>query len=420
MGVSSAPSFFARLANLSQHPQGIIRFMPTMTALPPLSLYIHFPWCVRKCPYCDFNSHEKGTDFDESAYVQALIDDLEQELPRIWGRTITSVFMGGGTPSLFSPQSLDRLLGDLRARLNLAADTEISLEANPGTLEQGRFSEYRAIGINRLSIGVQSFHDDQLQALGRIHGRREAIRAAEAAHHAGFDNVNLDLMFALPGQNLARAEEDVQTAIDLEPAHISLYQLTLEPNTLFHHQPPSLPDEDLAWQMQTEGQRRLAQAGFDQYEISAYARTGRQCRHNLNYWQFGDYLGIGAGAHDKISDAQAGRISRQWKLKQPKAYLEAAGSARRIAGQRVLDTDDVMLEFMMNALRLKQGFTRELFEQQTGLDFILAEAPLRKAEHQGWIDMAAQHIRPTSQGQLFLNDLLGLFLSGAAGEQKAR
>ncbi len=394
--------------------------MPAITRLPPLSLYIHFPWCVRKCPYCDFNSHEKGTDFDEMAYNQALVDDLEQELPRIWGRRIHSIFMGGGTPSLFSPESLDRLLGDLRARLNLAADLEITLEANPGTLEQVRFSEYRAIGINRLSIGVQSFHDDQLQALGRIHGRGEAIAAAEAAHGAGFDNFNLDLMFALPGQSLAQAGEDVQTAIDLEPAHISLYQLTLEPNTLFHHQPPTLPDEDLAWQMQEQGQLRLAQAGFDQYEISAHARTDRQCRHNLNYWQFGDYLGIGAGAHDKISDAQARRVSRQWKLRQPKAYLDAANSDRRIAGQRVLDSQDMLLEFMMNTLRLKQGFTPSLFEQHTGLDFILAEAPLRKAEHKGWIETTEQRIRPTPQGQQFLNDLLGLFLADEAREQKPR
>lgn len=331
------------------------------TTLPPLSLYIHLPWCVRKCPYCDFNSHEvKSTNgaLPEAAYIDALLRDLEQDLPRIWGRRVMSVFIGGGTPSLFSPEALDRLLSGLRARLAINADSEITLEANPGTAEQEKFTEYRALGINRLSIGVQSFHDDALQRLGRIHGRDEAIRAAEMAHAAGFDNFNLDLMFALPQQTARQAAEDVATAIALEATHISYYQLTLEPNTLFHAQPPILPDNDLAWQMQQAGQEQLATADYEQYEVSAYAQTKRQCAHNLNYWQFGDYLGLGAGAHGKITDAAQQNITRLSKHRHPQKFMQTAGTAQSIQSERILTRKDVGLEFMMNALRLNKEIGR--------------------------------------------------------------
>lgn len=380
------------------------------TQLPPLALYIHFPWCVQKCPYCDFNSHQLNGDLQEDQYIDALIADLEQELPRIWGRNIQSIFMGGGTPSLFSPESMDRLLSAVRARLNCAADIEITLEANPGTVEIGRFNEYFAAGINRLSIGVQSFHNDQLEALGRIHDRKQAIRAIETAHAAGFGNFNIDLMFALPGQNRAAALQDIQTAIDLEPAHISYYQLTLEPNTLFHKFPPTLPDDDTAWAIQDAAQTRLANAGYTQYEISAYAKNGQRSRHNMNYWSFGDYLGIGAGAHDKISDAQNQSITRRWKQKHPERYIETASTDARIAGSRVLESRETVFEFMMNALRLANGIDTSLFTRYTGLPLILAEPGLRRAEENEWLSWDNLHIRPTRKGQLFLNDLLELFL----------
>ncbi len=380
------------------------------TTLPPLSLYIHLPWCVRKCPYCDFNSHEVKAELPETAYVDAVLLDLEQDLPRVWGRRVTSVFIGGGTPSLFSPEALDRLLSGLRARLVINADAEITLEANPGTAEQEKFSEYRALGINRLSIGVQSFHDDALQRLGRIHGRGEAIRAAEMAHAAGFDNFNLDLMFALPKQNAKQAAEDVATAIDLEPTHISYYQLTLEPNTLFHAQPPVLPDDDLAWQMQQAGQQQLAEANYGQYEVSAYAQPKRQCAHNLNYWQFGDYLGLGAGAHGKITDASQQNITRLAKQRQPQAFMETAGTALGIQSERVLTRKDVGLEFVMNALRLNDGFDTALFTTHSGQQLSLIDAPLRKAQEAGLIQRSPQHIRPTEKGRRFLDDLLTLFV----------
>jgi len=379
------------------------------TTLPPLSLYIHFPWCVRKCPYCDFNSHALKNDLPETAYIDALISDLEQELPLIWGRPISSIFLGGGTPSLFAPEALDRLFSALRARLAFAPDIEITLEANPGAIERGRFREYRAVGINRLSIGVQSFNNNQLQALGRIHNRRDAYNAAEAAHAAGVDNFNLDLMFALPRQTLPQALSDLDEAIALEPAHLSWYQLTIEPNTLFHQQQPTLPSDEHSWEMQQQGKAKLATAGYTQYEVSAYAR-GAQCLHNLNYWRFGDYLGIGAGAHGKISRADTQTIYRRWKIKQPAAYLKHAGSEERLAGLQVLSENDASLEFMMNALRLQQGFPSELFMQHTGLPLSLVEEPLREAEERGWIQWRKNQIMPTEDGQRFLNDLLGLFL----------
>jgi oxygen-independent coproporphyrinogen-3 oxidase len=284
--------------------------MPEFHILPPLSLYIHVPWCVRKCPYCDFNSHELRTELPEHQYIDALLQDLQQDLPRVWGRTVQTVFIGGGTPSLLSAEAIDRLLSGLRTCITLDPAAEVTLEANPGTVEAQRFSEYRSAGINRLSIGIQSFSNDLLQSLGRIHNRREAIRAAELAHGAGLDNFNLDLMFALPGQSQQQAAKDVHDAIALEPAHISYYQLTLEPNTWFHKHPPVLPDDDAAWQIQRQGQELLTEHGYLQYEVSAYARQDQRCRHNLNYWQFGDYLGIGAGAHGKISSTAPMGIAR--------------------------------------------------------------------------------------------------------------
>ena len=286
--------------------------MQEATAIP-LSLYIHFPWCVRKCPYCDFNSHEAMAKIPEREYINALLGDLDHSLADIWGRSIQTIFMGGGTPSLFSPESMDRLLSQLRARLNFSPNIEISMEANPGTAEQGKFSEFFAVGINRLSIGIQSFDNVQLQRLGRIHNRREAFRAVEIAHAAGFDNLNLDLMFGLPRQTNEQALADLQNAIDLEATHLSHYQLTIEPNTFFYHQPPQTPDDDQLFEMQQQCQTLLADRGYTQYEVSAYAKDNHRCQHNLNYWQFGDYLGIGAGAHSKLSHGQPLQMTRQWR-----------------------------------------------------------------------------------------------------------
>jgi oxygen-independent coproporphyrinogen-3 oxidase len=383
--------------------------MFNFTTLPPLSLYVHIPWCVQKCPYCDFNSHEMRMGLLEQEYIDALLKDLEQDLPRIWGRKVISIFIGGGTPSLFQPESIDRLLSGIRARLNLVADCEITMEANPGTVETGKFAEFRGTGINRLSIGIQSFDDDCLRKLGRIHGRREAIRAAEQAHDAGFDSFNLDLMFGLPGQSLAMAEEDVRTAIALEPGHLSYYQLTIEPNTLFHSQPPVLPKEGVIWDIQQRGQQLLAEAGLAQYEVSAYAQKGKPCRHNRNYWEFGDYLGIGAGAHGKISDAAQQNITRLWKVKQPANYLAHAGEPAGIGGEQVLTREEVGVEFMMNALRLTEGFATELFAH-TGHPISLLEKPLAQAEAQGLIEWDINHIRPTERGQRYLDSLLTLFI----------
>jgi len=387
--------------------RGSVTPMFQFSAPPPLGLYVHVPWCVRKCPYCDFNSHEMKGDIPEVAYVDALLADLEQDLPAVWGRPVSSVFIGGGTPSLLSPEALERLFSGLRARLRLLPEAEITLEANPGTVEAGRFSEFRAVGINRLSIGVQSFHDDLLQCLGRIHGRREAIRAAEAAHAAGFDNFNLDLMFGLPGQSLDQGAEDIATAIALEPTHVSYYQLTLEPNTAFHHRPPTLPHEEAIEAIQQLGQTRLAAAGYAQYEVSAYARAGRQCRHNLNYWHFGDYLGIGAGAHGKLTQAAEGRIERLWKRRHPRDYLEAGD---KVDGRSVLGRSDAAFEFMLNALRLVEGFDTELFTRHTGLALNVVTPGLLQAERRGLIVWDRERVCPTAQGRNFLNDLIQLFL----------
>ncbi|MCZ6733672.1 MAG: radical SAM family heme chaperone HemW [Gammaproteobacteria bacterium] len=383
--------------------------MFNFAAPPPLSLYIHLPWCVRKCPYCDFNSYRLGEELPEQAYIDALIRDLDQDLPRVWGRRIQSIFLGGGTPSLFSPESIDALLSAVRARLPFDAESEVTLEANPGTVDLGRFKGFREAGINRLSIGVQSFEEEKLRALGRMHGREEALRAADAARAAGFDNFNLDLMFGLPNQTVEQALADVRTAIDLAPDHLSVYQLTIEPNTAFYAAPPELPDDDIRWTMQQQLQEFLRDNEYQQYEVSAYAREGRRCNHNLNYWHFGDYLGIGAGAHGKISDAEG--ISRTRKINQPNAYIANAGTARGITDDRRLSWQDAIVEFMMNALRLTDGFPVPLFQERTGLPISVAMSALNTAQREELLVRGDQTIRPTDRGKRFLNDLLCLFLS---------
>ncbi len=380
--------------------------MLNLTAPPPLSLYIHYPWCVRKCPYCDFNSHPYHDEIPESDYLAALLRDLEQHLPEVWGRPVESIFIGGGTPSLLSPDGLDTMLSQLRARLLLVPGCEITLEANPGTVEQGRFAAFRQAGVNRLSIGVQSFDDAMLQRLGRIHSGEEAIHAAEAAHAAGFDNFNLDLMFGLPAQDQAAARRDLEQAIALDPTHLSWYQLTIEPNTAFAHTPPVVPQEETLWAIQNTGQALLGDRGYVQYEVSAYAREGRRCRHNLNYWRFGDYLGIGPGAHGKLSHCAEGRIERCWKHRHPRHWLTAGDDAGR---SEILRTE-LPLEFMMNALRLVDGFETALFAANTGMPLCSAESPLKRAEELGLIIWDSGRITPTVRGRNHLNELLGLFL----------
>lgn len=379
-----------------------------MPDLPPLALYIHIPWCVRKCPYCDFNSHAAGPDIPEDAYVSALLDDFDRELPGALGRPLTSIFFGGGTPSLFSAVALGRLLDGLRARIPMAADVEITLEANPGTFEQNKFTAYRALGINRLSIGVQSFQADKLEALGRIHSGDEALRAAEMARRAGFDNFNLDLMHGLPGQSQDEALGDLRQAIALAPTHLSWYQLTLEPNTVFWNQPPQLPEDDILWDIQEAGQALLASAGFAQYEVSAYARPGRAARHNLNYWSFGDFIGIGAGAHGKLTAAD-GTVRRTWKTRLPKDYLNLAKPF--MAGDKVLEPEELPFEFLMNALRLTDGVPATLFTARTGLPLAALAEGRAVAERKGLLLADPERLAATPRGQLFLNDLLQLFLT---------
>ena len=376
-------------------------------ALPPLSLYLHFPWCVRKCPYCDFNSHQAGDEIPETAYIDALIRDLDQALPG--DRRVVSVFLGGGTPSLFSAAAVERLLTAVRRRLNLARDAEITLEANPGTAEAGRFAGYRRAGINRLSLGVQSLTDASLAALGRIHNAAEARRAVALAGSAGFDNLNIDIMYGLPHQESAAAMRDLDAVLELSPAHLSWYQLTLEPNTVFYSRPPSLPDDDRVAEMQERGEALLSANGYRRYEVSAWARPGSEARHNLNYWEFGDYLGLGAGAHSKLTDPATGRVTRYSKLRFPGRYLETAGSDAAVTGKRVLGDDDLILEFMMNALRLPRGFDAALFEQRTGLSLEEVEEKLCRAEQAGLLSTAGGRIVPTARGSRFLNDLLLCF-----------
>ncbi|MGH8081756.1 MAG: radical SAM family heme chaperone HemW [Lysobacter sp.] len=383
---------------------------PALTT-PPLSLYVHLPWCVRKCPYCDFNSHEGRGALPFDAYVDALIADLEHDLPLVWGRTVHSVFFGGGTPSLFPPEFIDRFLQGASARLRFAPGCEITLETNPGTAEHGRFELYKAAGVNRLSFGIQSFDDDCLKRLGRIHDSGEAEAAVKLAQDAGFDNLNLDLMYALPGQTLAMAEHDLHRAFALDPAHISHYQLTLEPNTVFAARPPQgIPDEDGAWDIQEHCQALLAEHGYAQYEVSAYARAGRRCQHNLNYWRYGDYLGIGAGAHGKITLGAEQDILRRWKLKHPTQYLTAAGTPAAIGGDDRIAAQRRPFEYMLNLLRLVEGFSLDSFESCTGLTRDSIAPQLQAAYAQGWLERDGDRVRPTELGRRFTNDVVALFL----------
>ena len=384
---------------------------PRFTALPPLALYVHVPWCVRKCPYCDFNSHElRGAPAEalpEDAYMDALIADVELALPSIWGRQVVSIFIGGGTPSLFSAEAIDRLLSALRARLPVLPDAEVTLEANPGTFERDRFAGYFAAGVNRLSLGIQSFDARSLKALGRIHGAEEARRAAEAALMI-FGNVNLDLMFALPGQTVDDAVRDAAIALSFAPPHLSFYQLTLEPNTLFHRHPPPLPDDEAAADIEDEVLAMLARAGYEHYETSAHAKPGWQCRHNVNYWRFGDYLGVGAGAHSKLSFPD--RVVRELRWKQPKRYLEAVAERHPVQQTADVTRDELPFEFMLNALRLTDGVPASLFAERTGLPLSVIARPLAEATRKGLLEDDPMLLRPTPLGRRFLNDLQELFL----------
>jgi putative oxygen-independent coproporphyrinogen III oxidase len=382
-----------------------------MFATPPLSLYVHLPWCVRKCPYCDFNSHEGRGALPFAAYVEALIADLDHDLPLVWGRTVQTVFFGGGTPSLFPPAAIDTFLQAASARLRFAPGLEITLETNPGTAEHGRFEEYRAAGVNRISFGIQSFDDGCLQRLGRIHDSAQAESAVSLARDAGFDNFNLDLMYALPGQTLAMAEHDIERAIALEPTHLSHYQLTLEPNTVFAARPPAgIPDDDSSWDMQERCQALMAQAGFGQYEVSAYARPDRQCAHNLNYWHFGDYLGIGAGAHGKLTSGSDQSILRRWKVKHPTDYLLKAGTPAAIGGDDTIAPAQRPFDYMLNALRLVDGFALTQFEKRTGLPHGAIAGELAIACERGWIVITGDRVVPTELGRRFTNDVIALFL----------
>jgi putative oxygen-independent coproporphyrinogen III oxidase len=386
----------------------IIRFAGNgLKVSPPLSLYIHLPWCVKKCPYCDFNSHA-AQSIPETAYIDALLLDLERALPDIWGRRIHTVFFGGGTPSLFSAPGIDRILTAVRTLTPVLPNAEITLEANPGTVEAARFAGFRQAGVTRVSLGIQSFNPRHLKALGRIHDDTEARHAAElAASH--FETFNLDLMFALPGQTLDEALDDIDTALTFQPPHLSAYHLTLEPNTPFGHTaPPHLPDEDVAADMQLAIEARLNEAGMQHYETSAYARSGHASRHNLNYWTFGDYLGIGAGAHSKLSFHD--RILRQMRTKHPQQYMAAVGQGTHIVEPRTLTRDDLPFEFMMNALRLNEGVPAALFEAHTGLPLIVCTAALEQARARGLLEQDVAQLKPTLQGQRYLNDLLELFL----------
>jgi len=379
-----------------------------LPAQPPLSLYVHLPWCLRKCPYCDFNSHElPGGEVPEQRYVDALVADLEASLGIVWGREVHSVFIGGGTPSLFSPQAIDRLLADLRARLRLAPDCEITLEANPGTFERDRFRAFRAAGVTRLSVGVQSFDDEHLRALGRVHDRAQAIAALEEAALA-FETFNLDLMYALPGQDTAGLEQDVAQALSLAPPHLSVYHLTIEPNTFFAKYPPQVPDDDLAYAMLDRITELTSGAGLQRYEVSAYAKPGHRCWHNVNYWQFGDYLGIGAGAHSKLTFPH--RVVRQVRLRDPRLYMDGALAGGALAQDEEVARADLPFEFMLNALRLREGFAVPQFTARTGLPLTAIEQPLREAERLGLVERDLNQVRPTTRGFDFLSDLQALFL----------
>lgn len=381
---------------------------PHFTVLPPLALYIHIPWCLKKCPYCDFNSHEQRQALPEVRYVDALMTDLETALPMIWGRKFHSIFLGGGTPSLFSPASIDAILAGVRARMPVPPGVEVTLEANPGTFEAQKFAEFKDAGINRLSIGIQSFNAEHLRALGRVHDDNEAHRAVEIGL-ASIGNINLDLMYALPGQTLRQAEADLLTALRYKPPHVSAYHLTLEPNTLFARYPPTLPDDDSAAEMQDAIEAILDQAGYDHYETSAYAQPGHSCRHNRNYWEFGDYLGIGAGAHSKLSFPN--RILRQVRYKQPQQYLEMVGAGTPVMEEHEVTRRDVGFEFMLNVLRLNAGVPVTLFQERAGFPLTLVETGLQQAETKGLLARDHLRIAPTGLGRRFLNDLQELFLA---------
>ncbi|HEX5124014.1 MAG TPA: radical SAM family heme chaperone HemW [Rhodanobacteraceae bacterium] len=382
-------------------------------SVPPLSLYVHIPWCVKKCPYCDFNSHAREGVMPVDAYVAAVLADLDRDVERfgeaLGGREIISVFFGGGTPSLFAPDEIARLVDGAAKRLAFRVGAEITMETNPGTVEHGRFDEYLRAGVTRISFGVQSFDDDKLRRLGRIHSAGEADRAIKTAQDAGFDNINLDLMYALPEQTLDGALADVERAIAFAPTHVSHYQLTLEPNTLFAAKPPPLPDVDAAWDMQEACQRKLADAGYAQYEVSAYARDGKRCAHNINYWSFGDYLGIGAGAHGKITEAD-GSVVRTAKVKLPRSYLERAARNDALGTFDTVATEQLPFEFMLNALRLNDGVSIDAFERGTGLSRSDIAKPLAEARERGWLEADTNALRPTESGRRFLNDLIALFL----------
>jgi putative oxygen-independent coproporphyrinogen III oxidase len=379
-----------------------------LPALPPLSLYVHLPWCLKKCPYCDFNSHEVEGEVPQQPYLDALVADLDAALPLIWGRAIHSVFIGGGTPSLFSPQSIDQLLGAIRARLTLEPACEVTLEANPGTFEKDRFRAFRSAGVTRLSVGVQSFNDAHLKALGRVHDSAQAVAAAQEAAMA-FDTFNLDMMYALPGQTLEQMEQDMVQALALMPPHISIYHLTIEPNTYFAKFPPRIPDDDSAYAMLDRITEMTAGAGMERYEVSAYSKPGHRCWHNVNYWQFGDYLGLGAGAHSKLSFPH--RIVRQVRYRDPKLYMRNAMAGQALAQDDEVARADLPFEFMLNALRLKDGFTPAQFCERTGLAMSAIEQPLQEAERKGLIERDLARIRPTQRGFDFLNDLQSLFLA---------
>jgi len=382
------------------------------SSLPPLALYVHLPWCLKKCPYCDFNSHEQAAGgVPEQRYVDAVVADLEAALPLIWGRTIHSIFIGGGTPSLFAPDTIDRLLGDIRARLRLEPDCEITMEANPGTFEKDRFRAFAQAGVTRLSIGVQSFNDAHLQALGRVHDRAQALAAVEEAARS-FKTFNLDIMYALPGQSLEQVGQDIDLALQFAPPHISIYHLTIEPNTYFAKFPPPIPEDDTAYAMLDLLTERTGAAGLERYEVSAYARPGHRCAHNLNYWQFGDYLGIGAGAHSKLSFAH--RVVRQVRFREPRLYMERALGGNALAQEEDVARADLPFEYMLNALRLRNGFGLREFTERTGLAITAIAAGLEEAERKGLIERDFARVRPTVRGFDFLSDLQALFLSNAA------
>ncbi len=397
-------------------PRDVLHYMRAGTlqlaALPPLALYIHLPWCLKKCPYCDFNSHEmRAADLPEQRYIDAVMADLEAALPLVWGRTVHSIFIGGGTPSLFSPDAIDRLLGGIRARLRLEPDCEITLEANPGTFEKDRFKAFRGAGVTRLSVGVQSFNDDNLKALGRVHDRAQALAAVEEAAQA-FDTFNLDIMYALPGQSMDDLKQDMATALSLAPPHISIYHLTIEPNTYFAKFPPVIPEEDTAYDMLDLITDMTGAAGLHRYEVSAYARDGHRCFHNLNYWQFGDYLGLGAGAHSKLSFAH--RVVRQVRFREPRLYMEKALAGNCVAQDDEISRADLPFEYMLNALRLKDGFGLQQFSERTGLAITAIQKGLEEAERKGLIERDFARVKPSLRGYDFLNDLQSLFLPHAS------